>query len=42
MSTKRTRADKKKLFIQIMAIILCLLMVGSGVAMVIPYILALL
>ncbi len=37
-----TRREKKQLFIKIMAIILCLLMVGSGVAMVIPYIIALL
>ncbi len=39
MSTKR---EKKQLLIKVMAIILCLLMVGSGVAMVIPYILTLL
>lgn len=42
MSTKKTRADKKRLFVQIMAIILCILMAGSGIAMVIPYIIALL
>ena len=40
MSNKRSKADKQKLFIQIMAIILCVLMAGSGVAMVIPYLIA--
>ena len=39
MSKKRTRAEKQRLFIQIMAVVLCLLMLGSTIALLIPFIL---
>lgn len=35
--SKHTKAEKKQLLIKIMAIVLCVLMVGSVAAMVIPY-----
>lgn len=39
--SKHTKAEKKQLFIKIIAIVLCALMVGSVAAVAIPYLIAL-
>ncbi len=39
--SKHTKAEKKQLFIKILAIALCVLIVGSVAAMAIPYLIGL-
>lgn len=39
--SKYTKAEKKQLFIKVMAIVLCVLMVGSVAAVAVPYLIGL-